>query len=219
VAAETARFKGQFGLDDQIIGVGIDRIDYTKGIPDRFRAIDRLLEKYPQYRGKLVFIQANAPSRTHIRAYRSLGEEIAAQVDAINRKYATANWRPLICLNENLPPLKVMALRTMADFCVVSSLHDGMNLVAKEFVASRFDEQGVLILSRFTGAARELTDAVLINPYATDHFAGALKDAIEMPVEEKRQRMKKMREVVRTNNIFKWAADIITDLAKFEFGE
>ena len=112
-----------------------------------------------------------------------------------------------------------MALRRMAHFCVVSSLHDGMNLVAKEFVASRFDEDGVLILSRFTGAARELTDALLINPYATDHFAEAIKNALEMPKEERQQRMRKMREVVRENNAYKWAADIITDLLTFELGE
>jgi len=112
-----------------------------------------------------------------------------------------------------------MALRRMANFCVVSSLHDGMNLVAKEFVASRFDEDGVLILSRFTGASRELTDALLINPYATDHFAEAIKNALEMPEAERHKRMRKMREVVRENNIYKWAADIISELVKFEFGE
>jgi trehalose 6-phosphate synthase len=106
----------------------------------------------------------------------------------------------------------------MANFCVVSSLHDGMNLVAKEFVASRFDEDGILILSPFTGAARELTDALLVNPYATDHLAEAIKTALEMPEEERRKRMKKMREIVRENNVYKWAADIISELARFEFG-
>ena len=112
-----------------------------------------------------------------------------------------------------------MALRRMADFCIVSSLHDGMNLVAKEFVASRFDENGVLILSTFTGAARELTDALLVNPYATDHFAEAIKTALEMPEAERQKRMRKMRAIVQENNVYKWAADIISDLLKFEFGE
>jgi trehalose 6-phosphate synthase len=111
-----------------------------------------------------------------------------------------------------------MALRRMANFCVVSSLHDGMNLVAKEFVASRFDEDGVLILSPFTGSSRELTDALLVNPYATDHFADAIKNALEMPEMERQKRMRRMREIVRENNIYKWAADIVSELVKFEFG-
>ena len=135
----------------------------------------------------------------------------------INWKYAIGRWRPIATL-ENESQLTLMALRRMAHFCVVSSLHDGMNLVAKEFVASRFDEDGVLILSQFTGAARELTDALLINPYATDHFAEAIKDALQMPVAERQRRMRKMREIVRENNIYKWAADIISELVKFKTG-
>ena len=122
---------------------------------------------------------------------------------------------PIIHLREHLSPITLMALRLMADFCVVSSLHDGMNLVAKEYVASRFDEDGVLILSPFTGSARELTDSLLVNPYAIDHFAEAIKQALEMPRQAKRRRMRRMREVVRENNIYKWAADIISDLVKF----
>ena len=122
-------------------------------------------------------------------------------------------------MRENYSPLALMALRSMAHFCIVSSLHDGMNLVAKEFVASRFDEDGVLILSPFTGAARELPDALLVNPYATDHFAEAIKNALEMPQLERQKRMRKMRAIVQENNIYKWAADIISDLLKFEVGE
>ncbi len=144
---------------------------------------------------------------------------IEKQVEQINWKYKSGIWEPIIFLRENCPPLTLMALRRMANFCIVSSLHDGMNLVAKEFVASRFDEDGVLILSTFTGAARELTDALLVNPYATDHFAETIKVALEMSEVERQKRMQKMRAVVQENNVYKWAADIISDLVKFEFGE
>ncbi len=219
VKAEIERLKNKLRLSDQIIGVGIERFDYTKGIPDRLRAIDRFLEKYPQYIKKMVFIQAGVTSRIHIDAYKALNKEIDKQVEQINWKYKSGLWEPIIFLRENYPPLTLMALRCLADFCIVSSLHDGMNLVAKEFVASRYDEKGVLILSTFTGAARELSDAMLVNPYATDHFADAIKTSIEMPELEKQKRMRKMRLTVQENNVYKWAADIIADLLKFEFGE
>ncbi len=134
-------------------------------------------------------------------------------------KYATGHWKPIIRLREHLSPTTLMALRLLSNFFVVTSLHDGMNLVAKEYVASRFDGDGVLILSSFTGAARELTDAVLVNPYAPDHLAEAIKTAIEMPQAERQKRMRKMRAIVRENNIYKWAADMISSLVKFELGE
>ncbi len=209
----------RFGLSgDEIIGIGIDRFDYTKGIPDRLRAIERFLKNNPQYVGKFVFIQAGVSSRESIRAYRAENREIDRLVGDINRKYSMGYRKPIICVRENFSQFSLMALRRMSKFCIVSSLHDGMNLVAKEYVASRFDNTGVLILSQFTGAARELSDAVLINPYATDDFAEAIKYAVKMPLDEQQMRMKKMREAVRENNIFKWAADIITELVKFEFG-
>ena len=215
---EIASLRERLGLTDELVGIGLDRIDYTKGIPDRFRAIDRFLDKYPQYRGRVVFIQAAVPSRVHIDAYKRLNEEIDRAVEQINWKYSSGHWRPIIYLREHLPPVTLMALRRMANFCVVSSLHDGMNLVAKEFVASRFDGDGVLILSPFTGAARELTEALLVNPYATDHFAEAIKAAVEMPQEERQRRMLRMRETVRENNVYKWAGDIISELVRFESG-
>ena len=218
VSAEIERLKNNLRIGDQAIGIGIERFDYTKGIPDRFRAIDRFLEKYPQYLKRMVFIQAGVTSRIHINAYKALNEEIDQQVERINWKYKTGSWQPIIFLRENHPPLTLMALRRMANFCIVSSLHDGMNLVAKEFVASRFDESGVLILSTFTGAARELTDALLVNPYATDQFAEAIKEALEMPEVEKQRRMRKMRALVQDQNIYKWAADIIAELLNFEPG-
>ena len=219
VAAQMEELRGRLSLGDKIIGVGFDRLDYTKGIPDRLRAVGRFLEKYPSYKEKVVFIQAGVPSRVEISEYKRLSEEIDRVEEEINSRWATGRWKPIVYLREHQTQTVLMALRRLADFFVVSSLHDGMNLVAKEFVASRFDEDGVLILSPFTGAARELTDAVLANPYAIDHFADAIKNAVEMPQRERRKRMMKMREVVRENNIYKWAADIISELVKLEFGE
>ena len=218
VAEEVERLKNRLGLREELVGIGLDRIDYTKGIPDRFRAFDRFLERWPEYKERVVFIQAAVPSRTHIGAYKRLNEEIDSLVEEINWKQASGHWKPILYLREHCSPLTLMALRRMANFCVVSSLHDGMNLVAKEFAASRFDEDGVLILSPFTGASRELTDALLVNPYATDHFAEAIKKALEMPAAERQRRMRRMREIVRENNIYKWAGEIICELVKFESG-
>jgi trehalose 6-phosphate synthase len=219
VSAEMERLKSSLGLDNEIIGVGMDRIDYTKGIPDRLKAIDIFLERYPQYKQRVVFIQAGVTSRIQIDSYHKLNEEIDFLVNMINWKYAEGRWRPIVYLKNLEVQNTLLALRRMASFCIVSSLHDGMNLVAKEYVASRFNEDGVLILSPFTGAAREFTDALLVNPYATDELADSIKDAIEMPAEEQKKRMRKMREIVREDNIYKWAADIVMELVKFEFGE
>ncbi len=219
VDQEIERLRDRFGLTGEYIGIGIDRIDYTKGIVERFRALDRFLDKYPQYRGRLVFIQAGVPSRTQVGAYQRLTEEIDALVNVINWKNSAGHWKPIIYLREHESQLTLLALRRMANFCAVSSLHDGMNLVAKEFPAARWDEDGVLILSPFTGAARELTDALLVNPYATDHFADAIRDALEMPREERQRRMQRMRAIVRENNIYKWAAETVTELARFESGK
>jgi trehalose-6-phosphate synthase len=217
VASEVVRLKTRLGLRDEVIGVGIERFDYTKGIPDRLKAIDRFLQNNTQYWRKMVFIQAGVKSRAHIEAYKKLNDDIDSLVEQINWKYTIGWWKPIIILRENLPQLTLMALRRMASFFIVSPLHDGMNLVAKEFVASRFDEDGVLLLSPFAGSSRELTDALLVNPYATDHFADAIKTALEMPAAERKKRMQKMRAVVQESNIYKWAGDIITDLLKFEF--
>ena len=219
VAAEMKRLKKEMGLKDEVIGVGFDRIDYTKGIPERFRAVARFFERYPEYRRKVVFIQAGVQSRNELEPYKRLNSEIDSLEEKINWDHDLGRWKAVIFLREHLSQLSLTALRRMADFFVVSALHDGMNLVAKEFIASRTDEDGVLILSPFTGAARELPDAVQVNPYAVDYFADAIKNSIEMPDVERQKRMKKMRGVVEENNIYKWAADIITDLVKFEFGE
>ncbi|MEW6170449.1 MAG: trehalose-6-phosphate synthase [Candidatus Omnitrophota bacterium] len=202
----------EFDLENKIVILGVDRIDYTKGINERILAIDRFLEKYPQYKNKFVFIQLAAPSRTHIKRYHDLMAEIDELAEKKNWKYSEGNWKPIIYLKRHFSPEEIMPYYKLADICIVSSLHDGMNLVAKEYISSKFDLNGVLILSRFTGAARELTDAVQINPYAIEEFADTIKVAIEMPQEEKRKRIENMRKVISENNIYRWAGNIITEL-------
>jgi alpha,alpha-trehalose-phosphate synthase [UDP-forming] len=215
---EMAHWRDELGLGDVCIGIGIDRTDYTKGILERFRALDRFLDKNPRYRGRVVFIQVGVPSRTRIPQYKLLQEEIGRLADEINRKWGAGSWRPVILIGRHVPRFPLAALHRMADFCIVSSLHDGMNVVAKEYVASRFDEDGVLILSDFAGASRELTDAIVVNPFHEDELADAIRQALEMPWEERTRRMKKMRAVVAENNIYRWAAKVISSLAQFESG-
>ena len=214
VTEEMERLSDELNLGGMLVGLGIDRIDYTKGIPHRFRAIGRFLEKYPQYIGKVVFVQAGVISRSEVDAYQQLAEQIDQLLEEINARFSRGEWHPIIYMPTDLPNVTLMALRRLARFCVVSSLHDGMNLVAKEYVASRFDEDGVLILSPFTGAAHELTDALLVNPYATERFADAILEAVEMPRQERRSRMVQMRAIVRENNIYKWAARLLIDLVQ-----
>ncbi len=212
VKAEIEAIRHKWKLSDEVIGIGIDRLDYTKGIPHRIRALDTFLFKYPEYQGRVVFFQIGEISRIEIKKYQELNTEIDQLVGQVNSKYQTDSWKPIIFIREHLSQLTLTAFKRLADFCIVSSLHDGMNLVAKEFVSSRSDEDGVLILSRFTGAARELTDAVLINPYATDHFAESIKKAIEMSPEQRKAKMQKLRKIVEENNIYKWAGNIISEL-------
>jgi alpha,alpha-trehalose-phosphate synthase [UDP-forming] len=217
VEKEMNRWTLQLGLAGEALGIGIDRIDYTKGIPERLRALDRLLEKHPNWREKVMFVQIGVPSRTHVKAYQSLDDEVDGLVEEINWRWSTDSWKPIVYLKQQYSPTEMMALHRLARFCMVNSLDDGMNLVSKEFVASRFDEDGVLILSRFTGAARELTDAVLVNPFAIDEMAAALRIALEMPEDERRKRMQKQRAAVAQNNIYRWAGKYLSTLLKFEF--
>ena len=212
VSSEMERLVSEWGLEDKIVGLGIDRIDYTKGIPHRIRAIGRFLEQNPQYIGKVVFVQAGVMSRTNIIAYQNLADQIERLLDDVNSRFATDDWQPIMYMPTDLPHLTLMALRRLARFCVVSSLHDGMNLVAKEYVASRFDHDGVLILSPFTGAALELTDALIVNPYDVERFADSVRQAVEMPRQERQVRMANMRAVVQENNIYKWAARSLVDM-------
>jgi len=202
----------EYDLKGKIIALGVERIDYTKGIIERVLAIDRFLEKNPEYKNKFVFIQLAAPSRTHIKRYHDLIAEIDELIEKKNWKYSNGAWKPIIYLKKQFSPEEIAPFYALADVCIVSSLHDGMNLVAKEFIASREDLGGSLILSSFTGASKELTDAIQINPYAIEEFADSIKLAVEMPQAEKRRRMENMRRVVSENNVYKWAASIITDL-------
>ncbi|HSC78069.1 MAG TPA: trehalose-6-phosphate synthase [Candidatus Acidoferrales bacterium] len=196
------------------VGIGIDRADYTKGIPERLRAVERFLELHPEHAGDFVFMQVAVPSRVHVEEYRRLNEEIDALVEDINWKHGSSSWKPILYLKEHWLPRDLHALYRLARFCLVSSLHDGMNLVSKEFVAANVEEDGVLLLSQFTGAARELRDAVIINPYATDELAEKINDALEMDSSAVRLRMRRLRETVREKNIYKWAHDIIRKLGR-----
>ena len=218
VDQEIISLKKRYDLTDEIVGIGLDRIDYTKGIPERLKAIDILLTKHPKYKYKnrLVFFQLGEPSRTKIKKYQELNSEIDKLVEEINDRHQTDGWKPIIYIKEHKSPVTLLAFNKMARFCMVSSLHDGMNLVAKEFVSSKVDDDGVLILSKFTGAARELHEALLINPYAIDEIATVIESAIEMSADMRKKRMAKLRQKVRENNIYRWAADIITDLVKIE---
>ncbi len=206
------KIKRELGLEDKIVALGVERIDYTKGIVERILAIDRFLGKYPQYKDKFAFVQLAAPSRTHIKRYHDLISEIDELVERINWKHSNGTAKPIIYLKRHFSIEEIGPFYALADIGVVSSLHDGMNLVAKEYVSFKDDLNGVLILSCFTGAARELTDAVQINPYSTEEFADSFKKAIEMPVEEKKQRMLNMRKIISENNIYRWAGNIISDL-------
>ena len=209
---QMAEIKKEYSLEGKIIGIGVERIDYTKGIKERILAIDRFLEKYPEYKGRFVFIQLGAPSRTHIKSYHDLLGEIDELIEKKNWKYSEGGWKPIIYLKRHFSSEEIKPFYKMSDFCIVSSLHDGMNLVAKEYVAAKNDLKGTLILSCFTGAIRELTGAVQINPYDIESFADSIKLAVEMPEDEKKKRMENMRKVVRENNVYRWAGNIITEL-------
>jgi trehalose 6-phosphate synthase len=197
-----------------ILGVAADRLDYTKGIPERLDALDIFFTRYPHYRGKLVFFQAGVPSRERVEEYRRLNDEVDERVAALNWKYGSRDWQPVIFVREHLPLPTLLALYRMARFLMVTSLHDGMNLVAKEFVAAQTDANGVLILSQFTGSARELEQALIINPFAPDEVAEAIRVAVEMEPLEMRRRMARLREEVRENNVYRWAASVVKKLTK-----
>jgi len=209
-----AGIRAQNHLGDRALLVGVDRVDYTKGIPERLRGVDRMLQKHPELKGTFHFVQVGAPSRTHIPAYRDLTAEVNALAAGINAAHGTADWQPVVFLNEHHGPEDIFALYRDAAGCVVSSLHDGMNLVAKEFVTARGDDRGVLVLSKFTGAARELPDAVLVNPFDVEETADGLFAALTMPAAEQERRMRRMRAQVDDHNIYRWAGMLLSEVGK-----
>jgi trehalose 6-phosphate synthase len=212
VEKEMENLSRELDLEGKVLGVGMDRMDYTKGIPERLMALDRLLEENPQYHGKVVFVQAGMPSRTQIDTYQQIGKRIDDLINDINNKYGNDTWKPVVPMTRQLSPATLNALRRLARFCIVSSLHDGMNLVAKEYAAARVDGDGVLILSKFTGAAVELQEALLINPFDIRDFADKIKQALEMPEIERRRRMKNLRQIVEDNNIYRWGGSMVSRL-------
>jgi trehalose 6-phosphate synthase len=210
---DRASVRARLGLDGMLVALGVERVDYTKGLPERMRAVRRFFERWPEYRRRVVFVQVASPSRSSIPRYQALQQEIHELVKTINEELGDRGWRPIIYRERHHDRAEVAALYRAADVCLVTSLHDGMNLVAKEFVAARDDDDGVLVLSRFTGASRDLRDALPVNPYDVESMAEAIRTAFEMDPAERRRRMARMRGHVRERNIYRWAALLLAELA------
>jgi trehalose 6-phosphate synthase len=218
-AAERRVLLGEFGVRAEQVVLGVDRMDYTKGILERLMAVEQLLEEQPYYRERLTMVQIAAPSRTRIASYADLRARIEEAVDRINWRYQTAHWKPVILIERQCNHEEVKRWYQVADVCLVTSLHDGMNLVAKEYVAAREDEDGVLVLSKFTGAAAELRDALIVNPYDTRASADAIRTGLEMSEADRRQRMQRMRRQVMEHNIYLWAASVLGDLRELRLDD
>ena len=199
---------------DALLGVGVDRLDYTKGVEERLLAVELLLERHPEYRGRFSFAQLAAPSRTKIDRYRDLNVTVENLAARINQRFGKDGYRPIILLRSHHEPPEVFRFYRASDLCYVSSLHDGMNLVAKEYVAARSDLKGVLVLSEFTGAARELTEALIVNPYDLEGSSEALAAALAMPLEEQQDRMRSMRSLLIQFNVYRWAGKMLVDASR-----
>ena len=198
-----------FGVKTRYLGVGVERLDYTKGVLEKLKGIEIFLQKYPTYRRHFTFVQIASPSKIEIKKYQDFAKDVHSEVERINEKYKEKDWKPLIYLERRFDHLEINELYKAANFCLVTSLHDGMNLVAKEFVAARNDEEGVLILSQFAGASRELKDAILINPYNGEQTAEAIHAALKMSPSQQKKRMRKLRQTVRNYNIYRWSAELL----------
>jgi trehalose 6-phosphate synthase len=208
-----AQLLNEYGIASQFMGIGVDRIDYTKGIVEKFLAIERFLEKNPSYVGKFTFVQIGAPSRTLLKSYSDTVTAVENEANRINLRFRSKNWKAILLLKRHHNHEEIAPFYSSADFCMVTSLHDGMNLVAKEFVASRHQNDGALILSRFTGASQELQGAIIVNPYDIEKSSDAIKLALEMTKEEKLHRMKQMRQIIVEHNIYSWAASLLRTMA------
>lgn len=197
------------------VGLGVDRLDYTKGIPERFKALETFFENYPDFQKQFTFLQIAAPHREHIDAYQKYREAITSEAARINKRFGTDDWQPIVLEMEQYSHAQLFHLYRLAQVCLVTSLHDSMNLVAKEYVAARNNEDGVLVLSRFAGASRDLKGAILINPYGVEETGEAIHQALTMPLTEQHRRMKTMRDSVKDYNIYRWAAELIRALSSF----
>ncbi len=214
VADCRAAVRRRLGLTREVkIGIGIERFDYTKGIIDRLRAVDAFLTSHPEWRNRFVFIQVAAPTRTKLAAYSALQAEATELAREINARHGDTSFQPILLMVRHHELNEIFELFRAADLCIVSSLHDGMNLVAKEFVAARDDHEGVLLLSTFAGASRELTEALIVNPYDAHAMVTAIEQALLMPMAEQRERMRLMREIVRQRNVYRWAGQMLLDAA------
>jgi trehalose 6-phosphate synthase len=209
----------EMGIEASLLGIGVDRVDYTKGILERFCGIERFLEVHPEYQQRFSLIQIGAPSRTDILRYRQFLDEVSAEADRINARFEGGKWKPILLLRRHHSHEEIARFYRAASVCLVTSLHDGMNLVAKEFVASRDDERGALILSTFAGAALELTDALLVNPYDVQELAAAIFRSLEMPKEEQSARLRHMRKNIREHNVYRWAASLLSDLTEIRLDQ
>ncbi len=204
----------KIGVKTDYVGIGVDRLDYTKGIIERMHAIEIFLTKYPAYIEKFTFIQISAPSRTDIPEYKQFAEKVEEEINRINNKFKKNDWKPILFLYKHHSHDAIYPLYRAANVCLVTSLHDGMNLVAKEFVAARDNERGVLILSQFTGASRELRDALIINPYNGEQTAEAIHTALTMRRAEQTRRMRRMREILQSYNIYRWSAELLKTMVE-----
>ncbi|HEU4367820.1 MAG TPA: trehalose-6-phosphate synthase [Methylomirabilota bacterium] len=213
-AAERVALRARLGVTAEWLGVGVERVDYTKGLPERFRALRRFFERWPEYRRRVTFVQIASLSRTRIPRYRALQEEVREAVRAINEELGERGWQPILYRERHHDHAEIRRYYRAADFCMVTSLHDGMNLVAKEYVAAQTDDEGSLILSRFTGASRELRDAYVVNPYDVEDMAAAIHGALTADPLERRSRMRRMRDHVREYNIYGWAGLLVAELAR-----
>ena len=198
------------GISRGVMGEGFF---VERSILERFAAVERFLEKWSHFVGRFTLVQIGAPSRTHIKRYQDLVDSVTAEAERINARFATSTWRPIVLLSRHHDHAEIAPYYRAADLAFVTALHDGMNLVAKEFVMARDDVDGVLVLSQFTGASRELPDALIVNPYDTEQMADALRLALEMPAAERHERMAHMRRTVGEHNVYRWAAQLIGELA------
>ena len=201
------------GLPIKYIGIGVDRIDYTKGLIEKFLAIERFLEKYPEYIGQFVFVQIGAPSRSLLKSYSDIINAVEHEVTRINGKFRSKGWQPILYLKGHHSHEQIQPYYQHARFCMVTSRHVGMNLVAKEFIAARKNNDGVLILSQFAGASQELHGALIVNPYDIEQTAEAIRVSLEMPLEVQNQKMKQMRRMIMQHNVYSWGASILRTMA------